>query len=364
MGGRDVVVLGHAIWARRFGSNPRIIGQTIQADGISREVIGVMPPGVEFPLRSELWIPLAVLGEGSRDATWRALHRGARAPEARRADRRGARRNAHHRQPAGAAVSAHQPRQLGLGASAARIAGRQRPAIDVRAAGRGGPRAADRLRQRRQPRADSRRRPRPRAGRARGRRRGPIQPVSRPADREPRARRDRRRRRVWCSRIGPPPRSRRSIPRSVCRCSTRPVSTSWSSAFAFGVAVLAAVLFGTMPAWQATSITDVVSRIREEAGSTTSDPKRQRTRGLLIVAETTLAVVLLVGAGLLTRSFARLLAVDLGFSADAVQTFSIGLPGLALRPAATAPGVCRNAAGAHRRRVPTSSPPARSPGCR
>ena len=47
---------------------------------------------------------------------------------------------------------------------------------------------------------------------------------------------------------------------------------------------------------------------------------------LLIVAETTLAVVLLVGAGLLTRSFARLLAVDLGFSADAVQTFSISLP--------------------------------------
>ena len=58
MGARDVVVLGHAIWARRFGSNPQIVGQTIQADGITREVIGVMPPGVEFPLRSELWIPL------------------------------------------------------------------------------------------------------------------------------------------------------------------------------------------------------------------------------------------------------------------------------------------------------------------
>jgi putative ABC transport system permease protein len=81
-----------------------------------------------------------------------------------------------------------------------------------------------------------------------------------------------------------------------------------------------------MPAWHVTSITDVLSRIREEGGSTTSDPKRQRTRRALIVAETMLAVVLLVGAGLLTRSFARLLAVDLGFSADAVQTFSVGLP--------------------------------------
>jgi putative ABC transport system permease protein len=81
-----------------------------------------------------------------------------------------------------------------------------------------------------------------------------------------------------------------------------------------------------MPAWQATSIGDVVARIREEGGSTTSDPKRQRTRSLLIIAETTLAVVLLVGAGLLTRSFARLLSVDLGFSAAGVQTFSLGLP--------------------------------------
>ena len=58
MGGRDVVVLGQAIWARRFGSNPRIIGQTIQADGIPREVIGVMPSGFEYPLRSELWITM------------------------------------------------------------------------------------------------------------------------------------------------------------------------------------------------------------------------------------------------------------------------------------------------------------------
>ena len=47
--------------------------------------------------------------------------------------------------------------------------------------------------------------------------------------------------------------------------------------FALGVAVLASVIFGTMPAWQASSIGDVVARIREEGGSTTSDPKRQRT---------------------------------------------------------------------------------------
>ncbi|HWI20301.1 MAG TPA: FtsX-like permease family protein [Vicinamibacterales bacterium] len=96
--------------------------------------------------------------------------------------------------------------------------------------------------------------------------------------------------------------------------------------FAFAVAMLAAVVFGTLPAWQASSIGEVLSRIREEGGSTTSDPKRQRMRSLLIVAETTLAVVLMVGAGLLARSFDRLLSVDLGFSANAVQTFGVSLP--------------------------------------
>jgi predicted permease len=97
--------------------------------------------------------------------------------------------------------------------------------------------------------------------------------------------------------------------------------------FTLLVSVVAAVLFGTMPAWQVTSITDVVTRIREEGGSTTSDPKRQRIRSFLIVAETTLAVVLLVGAGLLGRSFAKLIAVDLGFDASSVQTFRVTLPG-------------------------------------
>ena len=87
-----------------------------------------------------------------------------------------------------------------------------------------------------------------------------------------------------------------------------------------------------MPAWQASSVGDVVTRIREEGGSTTSDPKRQRMRSLLIVTETTLAVVLLVGAGLLARSFERLLAVDLGFIRRGVQTFAVSLPNAATHP--------------------------------
>ncbi len=97
-------------------------------------------------------------------------------------------------------------------------------------------------------------------------------------------------------------------------------------AFTSGVALLAALLFGTLPAWHASRRLDVARRIREEAGTATSGRERQRLRGTLIIAETALAVVLLVGAGLLLRSFARLASVDLGLEPSRVQTFSLSLP--------------------------------------
>ena len=49
-GGRDqVVLLGHALWQRRYGGDPSIVGQTITANGKPYTVIGVMPAGFEFP---------------------------------------------------------------------------------------------------------------------------------------------------------------------------------------------------------------------------------------------------------------------------------------------------------------------------
>jgi putative ABC transport system permease protein len=57
--GRDqVVVLSHRLWQRRFGGEPSIIGKTLTLDGKSFEVIGVMPPGFKFPQRAELWAPM------------------------------------------------------------------------------------------------------------------------------------------------------------------------------------------------------------------------------------------------------------------------------------------------------------------
>jgi predicted permease len=69
--GQDaVVLLGHGLWQRKFGGDPRIIGRVITVDGVDRQVVGVMPSSFEFPsAQVELWIPLHI---DSRDsfATW------------------------------------------------------------------------------------------------------------------------------------------------------------------------------------------------------------------------------------------------------------------------------------------------------
>ena len=58
--GRDqVVVISHALWQRAFGANPNIVGQPITLNSRSFNVVGIMPAGFEFPREAELWIPLA-----------------------------------------------------------------------------------------------------------------------------------------------------------------------------------------------------------------------------------------------------------------------------------------------------------------
>jgi putative ABC transport system permease protein len=59
-----VAILNHGTWARRFGSDPNVVGSTIVLDGGSVEVIGVMPPGVDFPRGAELWVPVVPIIAG------------------------------------------------------------------------------------------------------------------------------------------------------------------------------------------------------------------------------------------------------------------------------------------------------------
>src|ERR1044071_5025256 len=58
--GRDqVAVISHALWQRAFGANPNIVGQPITLNSRSFNVVGIMPAGFEFPREAEFWIPLA-----------------------------------------------------------------------------------------------------------------------------------------------------------------------------------------------------------------------------------------------------------------------------------------------------------------
>ena len=51
----DTVLLSHALWQRRFGSDPAIVGRQLRVDGHSLTVMGVMPPEFRFPFQSDLW---------------------------------------------------------------------------------------------------------------------------------------------------------------------------------------------------------------------------------------------------------------------------------------------------------------------
>lgn len=65
-GADNVVVLTDRFWARRFGSDPNVVGKNIQLDGKTVQVVGVMPPGFEHPIlwgSIDIWQPLAFTPE-------------------------------------------------------------------------------------------------------------------------------------------------------------------------------------------------------------------------------------------------------------------------------------------------------------
>ena len=99
-------------------------------------------------------------------------------------------------------------------------------------------------------------------------------------------------------------------------------------AFALAASVGAGVLFGTVPALQASRF-DLVRALNEGAaqmGGGFRFRRGNRTRSVLVVAEVALALMLLVGAGLLVRSFVTLATVDPGFDPTNVLTVELNLP--------------------------------------
>jgi putative ABC transport system permease protein len=70
-GADDVILLSHSLWRRRFGADAALVGQTVLLDGESYKVIGIMPPGFQFPTQTDVWSPLAL---SASQRTTRSAH--------------------------------------------------------------------------------------------------------------------------------------------------------------------------------------------------------------------------------------------------------------------------------------------------
>jgi putative ABC transport system permease protein len=95
--------------------------------------------------------------------------------------------------------------------------------------------------------------------------------------------------------------------------------------FALGIGALSSVLFGLLPALQA-SHPHLVDILKEGGRTGGGGAKGQRVRNSLVIAEVALALVLLIGAGLMMRSFLKLQKTDIGMDPSSTLTFRVGLP--------------------------------------
>jgi predicted permease len=325
LGGPRVVVLSEAFWTRRFGRDPAAIGRTITIEADDFRIVGVMPRGFAYPLQSELWLPLRF--DARELTTQRGAHYldvigrlregvsiaqaseeldaiAARLAEAYPSTNRDSRIAVHGLRTA-MVGDLRTPLFVLLGAVGfvllivcvnmanlvlTRALGRSRELAIRSALGAG------RFRLVRGVLVES-----------------GVLALAGGAGGLILA--------VWVSRtvasvdggLGVPLLDQTRVDGTVL-------------AFTAAISLAVAVLVGLLPALQTSTLRDLAGRMRESGSAVTADRQRQRLRAALIVAETSLAVVLLVGAGLLLRSFLHMASVDLGFELRGVQTFSVSLP--------------------------------------
>ncbi len=334
----NAVILGYALWQRRFGGDAKVVGTAMRINGTPHTIVGVMPATVAFPARAELWIPsaydLPALGGGD-------------------------------------------PRQ-NRGAHYLRAIGRLAPGVSVTAANAELETIGQQL-ARAYPETNSNFTPLVR----------PLQDVLVRSARTPllvllgavlcvllivvanvanllMARATVRARELAIrAALGA---GRRTLVRQLLTESVllaiaggafgvliafwgvdlilalepgeiprvAPIAVDRQAlTFAMGLSIITGLLFGVVPAWQA-SRPALQSTLKDATRGTTGDGTRHIARMGLVLAEVSLSLILLVGAGLLFRSLLHLLDVPLGFQSARVTTMQVAPTGENYRSAGQA----------------------------
>ena len=333
-GGPRVVVLSHGLWQRRFGARPDIVGRTLTFDGEPWEIVGVMPPGLYpswpatvgaigfSPAQHQFWVPFRIDPEFRSNRTAHVfgvvarLAPGVSLGQAQAAFDTVAARFAEER------PDVHDGEGILVSPLADEATGAVRPALVVLLAAvglllvAGCANVATLSLARAQARArDLAVRSALGASRARLVVELLVESVVLAAAGGAAG--------VLVARLGLGA-LLSLVPSDVPRLDSVAIDGR-VLAFAVALSALTALLFGTLPALRAAR-PDLQEALRQEGRSGTETPARQRTRRLLVMVEVALASVLVVGAGLLGRSFARLVSVDLGFRPDRVLVASTSRP--------------------------------------
>ena len=312
----QTVILSHRLWMRRFGGDPSVVGKTFITSEAGTTVIGVMPPDFKFPSYVEVWVPLSRDASEMRNRTNRYFNVVGRIKDDQSIDSA----QAELREIA-AQLEIEEPRNKGwtsrLTPFRESLMGGTKTALFVLLAAVGCVLliACTNVANLLLARASSRRKEmaiRLALGAGRGRLMRQLLTES-----------------VVLGLTGGAVGLLLAIWGLDLLIGILPASEAFQFPvnmqidrtvilFTLAISILTGIVFGLVPALQASR--PDVSEWLKEGGRAGSNRSHQRTRSALIVAEIAVALVLLIGAGLLVQSFVKLRQVDLGYDPQGLLT--------------------------------------------